>query len=125
MNKVQVNVGSLADVGQRFISACNRAESGQQVQETHVTFLNVQTMVDTLSPRRVELLRHVRQHGAGNVRELALALGRDYTNVDQDVATLVSAGLLLREDRRLTAHWDELQTNVALSAVGALNLTGR
>lgn len=113
-NKVQVNVGNLTVMGKRFIGAWNRAESGEQVQETHVTFLDVQTMLDTLSPRRLELLRHVRQHGAGNVRELALALGRDYKNVHQDVATLVSAGLLLREDRKLTAPWDELQANVSL-----------
>lgn len=74
----------------------------------------VMTMLDTLSPRRLELLRHVRQHGAGNVRELAQALGRDYKNVHQDVATLEAAGLLHRDGRKLTAPWDELQASVSL-----------
>ena len=60
----------------------------------HMTFLDLQTMFETLSPRRLDLLRHVRQHGAGNVRELAQTLGRDYKNVHQDVATLQSAGFL-------------------------------
>ena len=115
-NKVQVNVGSLADMGKRFAGACNRATSGEQVQETHVTFLDVQTMLDTLSPRRLELLRHVRQHGAANVRELAQTLGRDYKNVHQDVAVLESAGLLVRDGRKLAAPWDELQANVSLMA---------
>jgi predicted transcriptional regulator len=115
-NKVQVNVGSLSDMGQRFAGAWNRASAGEQVQETHVTFLDVQTMLDTLSPRRLELLRHVRQHGAGNVRELAQALSRDYKNVHQDVAILESAGLLVRDGRKLTAPWDELQANVSLMA---------
>ena len=73
-------------------------------------------MLDTLSPRRLELLRFVRQHGAGNVRLLAQALQRDYKNVYQDVATLEAAGLLLREGRKLTAPWDELQANVSLMA---------
>ena len=113
-NKVQVNVGSLADMGKRFAGAWNRATSGEHVQETHVTFLNVQTMLDTLSPRRLELLRHVRQHGAANVRELAQTLGRDYKNVHQDVAVLESAGLLVRDGRKLAAPWDELQANVSL-----------
>ena len=76
MSKVQVNVGSLADMGKRFTRAWERAAAGEQVDETHVTFLDVRTMLDTLSPRRLELLRHVRRHGAGNVRELAHALGR-------------------------------------------------
>ncbi len=115
-NKVQVNVGSLADMGKRFAGAWSRAQAGEPVDETHVTFLDVQTMLDTLSPRRLDLLRHVRQHGAGNVRELAQALGRDYKNVHQDVATLETAGLLLRDGRKLTAPWDELQANVSLTA---------
>jgi predicted transcriptional regulator len=115
-NKAQVNVGSLADMGKRLADAWNRATSGEQVQETHVTFLNLQTMLDTLSPRRLELLRHVRQHGAANVRELAQTLGRDDKNVHQDVAVLEFAGLLVRDGRKLAAPWDELQANVSLMA---------
>jgi predicted transcriptional regulator len=101
-------------MGKRFVGAWKRAAAGEAFDETHVTFLDVQTMLDTLSPRRLELLRHVRQHGAGNVRELARALGRDYKNVHQDVATLETAGLLLRDGRKLAAPWDELQASVSL-----------
>lgn len=115
MNKVQVNVGSLADMGKRFTDAWNRAAKGKKVGETHITFLDVQTMIDTLSPRRLELLRHVRQRGAGNVRELAQALARDYKNVHTDVAVLEAAGLLVREGRKLAAPWDELQASVSLT----------
>jgi predicted transcriptional regulator len=116
MSKVQVHVGSLADMGKRFTSAWKRAESGKRVKESHITFLDMQTMLDTLSPRRLELLRHVRQHGAGNVRELAQALERDYKNVHTDVAVLESAGLLVRDGRKLAAPWDELQAKVSLAA---------
>jgi predicted transcriptional regulator len=115
-NKVQVSVGSLADMGNRFASAWNRAAVGEQVSETHVTFLDVQTMLNALSPRRLDLLRHVRQHGAGNVRALSQALKRDYKNVHKDVAMLEAAGLLQRDGRNLTAPWDELQASVSLMA---------
>ncbi len=114
MHKVQVNVGSLAEMGKRFSKAWNQAAAGEHVDETNVTFLDVQTMLDTLSPRRLDLLRHVRQHGAGNVRELALALARDYKNVHQDVAVLEATGLLIRDGRKLSAPWDELHANVSL-----------
>ena len=114
--KVQVNVGSLADMGKRFASAWKQAEAGEAINQTHITFLDVQTMFETLSPRRLDLLRHVRQHGAGNVRALAQTLGRDYKNVHQDVATLRSAGLLVCDGRKLTAPWDELQASVSLIA---------
>lgn len=112
--KVQVHVDSLQDMGKRFVSAWKRAEQGAPVDETHITFLDVEAMVATLSPRRLELLRHVRQHGAANTRELAMAIGRDYKNVHQDVAALEAVGLLLRDGRKLSAPWDEVQASVAL-----------
>ena len=111
----QVHVGSLQDMGKRFVNAWHRAESGQTVSETHVTFLDLEAMLATLSPRRLELLRHVRQHGAANTRELASTIGRDYKNVHQDVAALESVGLILRDGRKLSAPWDELQASVALA----------
>ena len=116
MPKIQVNVGGAVDMGKRFSAAWKQAEAGEVIDQTHITFLDVQTMFETLSPRRLDLLRHVRQHGAGNVRELAQTLGRDYKNVHQDVATLQSAGLLVRDGRKLSAPWDELQANVSLMA---------
>ncbi len=81
---------------------------------TGPAFLTFQTMLETLSPRRLDLLRHVRQHGANNVRELAQALARDYKNVHQDVAVLEATGLLIRDGRKLSAPWDELQAHVSL-----------
>ena len=101
-------------MGKRFSQAWGRAVKDEQSEEIHITFLDVQTMLETLSPRRLELLRHVRQHGATNVRELAQALGRDYKNVHQDVTILEATGLLVRDGRKLSAPWDALQANVSL-----------
>lgn len=115
--KVQVHVDGLAEMGDRFIDAWHRAEAGEHIDETHVTFLSLQLLMETLSARRLELLRHVRQHGAANVRELAISLGRDYKNVHQDVVALEAAGLLVRDGRRLVAPWDEVQASVKLTAV--------
>ncbi len=114
-NRVQAHVGSLQDMGQRFAAAWNKAAKGGRVNETHVTFLDLRTMLETLSPKRLELLTHVRQHGASSVQELATSIGRDYKNVHQDVAALESAGLLLRDGRKLSAPWDELQASVSLA----------
>jgi predicted transcriptional regulator len=117
MSKIEIHVGTLADMGKRFAGAWNRAAAaGDVVQETHVTFLDIQTLLDTLSPKRLELLRYVRSHEMGNVRDLAEALARDYKNVHTDVAVLESAGLLVREGRKLRAPWDEVQATVSLSA---------
>lgn len=121
MSKVQVHVDSLPEMGERFSEAWHRAERGENFCETHVTFLDLETMQSTLSPRRLELLRHVRQHGATSTRELATALARDYKNVHQDVAALEAAGLLVRDGRKLAAPWDEVQANVTLAPVEAID----
>ena len=63
---------------------CQCVEAGEQVNQMHITFLGVQTMFETLSPRRVDVLRHVRQHGTGNAREPAQTLGRGYKSVHQE-----------------------------------------
>ena len=116
MSKIQVHVDSVGAMGRRFIDAWHRAERGEAVCETHVTFLDLESMQATLSPCRLALLRHVRQHGAASVRGLAAALGRDYKNVHQDVTALELAGLLVRDGRKLSAPWDEVQASVALAA---------
>lgn len=115
VNKVQANVGSLVNMAKRFTHAWGRASAGKKVSETHTTFLDVQTMLETLSPRRLELLKFVRQHGVEKTKELALSLKRDYKNVHGDVAVLESAGLLLRDGRKLSAPWDELNASVSLT----------
>lgn len=114
--KVQVHVDSLEDMGARFVDAWHRAKAGEAVDEQHVTFLTFASMMETLSPRRLDLLRHVRTHGAASTRALAGALRRDYKNVHQDVQVLEEAGLLVREGRRLSAPWDELHASVKIAA---------
>ena len=118
-NRVQVHVGSLNDMGKRFRNAWPLAAQGKKVDETHVTFLDIKTMLDALSPRRLEILKFVRQCGAGNIRELELelelALDRDHKNVRNDVCILESAGLLVRNGRKLHAPWDEVSASVSLA----------
>jgi len=65
--QVQVHIGSLDDMADRFTSPWNRASKGAKVNEAHLTFVDVQTMLDTLSPRRLDLPKHVRQHGADDL----------------------------------------------------------
>jgi predicted transcriptional regulator len=113
--KIQVHVDDLAAMGHRFVDAWHRVQAGEPVDEAHVTFLSFQAMTETLSPRRLELLRFVRQHGAASVRELAASLGRDYKNVHQDVSALEAGGLLVREGRRLSSPWNEVQASINLA----------
>jgi predicted transcriptional regulator len=114
MNKLNVHVGTLRDMGDRFINAWHRAEAGEVVEERHITFFTWEELTAALTPKRLELLRHLHRDGAPSINALAKTLQRDYKRVHADVTALEAAGLIVRDGTRLTAPWDSLATDVAL-----------
>ena len=114
--KVSLHTGSIDEMGKRFIGAWNRLESGAEVEETHLTFFSLETMMATLSPKRLELLRHVHRHPARTVSELARTVDRDYKRVHDDVSALARAGLLVRDENGIRAPYDSVQAIVSLTA---------
>jgi predicted transcriptional regulator len=111
--ELQIHVGdTLDDMGRRFVDAWHRAERGELTKdnaERHVGFENFATFSRIMTPRRLELLRHVHRHPARSIRALAMALGRDYRRVHEDVEALVQAGLLDRDEQGLRADYETLK----------------
>ena len=47
MNKrIKVNVGTLDDMGRRFVSAWHRLDRGEKVRETHLTFPDLAALLN-------------------------------------------------------------------------------
>jgi predicted transcriptional regulator len=113
---VNLHVGSIEEMGKRFVGAWNRLEQGEKVKETNLTFFNLETMIATLSPKRLELLRHVHQHPAPTIAALAKSIGRDYKRVHDDVSVLAHAGLIVRDESGIRAPYDSVQATVSLDA---------
>ena len=111
---VNVHVGSVDEMGRRFVDAWHRLERGEAVSETHLTFFSLEAMMATLSPKRLELLRCVHRQSVRTVSELARALGRDYKRVHDDVAALANAGLIVRDEGGISAPYDSVQATVSL-----------
>src|SRR5438132_963721 len=112
--RVKVHVGTREDMGKRFVSAWHRLERGEKVRERHVTFPDLASMLNALSPKRLELLRDVHREPAPSVKALAERLGRDYKRVYEDVETLAASGLLQREDGRVSAPYDAITAEMRL-----------
>jgi predicted transcriptional regulator len=117
---LQVHIGeTLDDMGRRFVDAWHRAERGEltlQNAERHVGFETFETFARIITPKRLELLRHVHRHPARSIRALAVALGRDYRRVHADVEALAAAGLLDRDAHGLRADYRSvrMETTIAL-----------
>jgi predicted transcriptional regulator len=115
--KVRVHVGTVADMGRRFVDAWHRLEHGERVRERHVTFPDLGALLNALTPRRLELLGKVHAKPAPSVRALAQRLGRDYRRVHGDVAALVTVGLLVRDEAGISAPYDMIHADLDLRAV--------
>ncbi len=116
--ELQVHIGDrLDDMGRRFVDAWHRAERGELTSENaerHVGFESYERFARILTPRRLELLRHVHRQPARSVRALAQALGRDYRRVHEDVQALVDAGLLDRDESGLHADYETVRMETRL-----------
>jgi predicted transcriptional regulator len=112
--RVKISVGTLDDMGQRFVNAWRRMERGEKVRERHLTFPDLQVLLSALTPKRLELLRDVHQNPAPSVRALADRLGRDYKRVHEDVETLTASGLLSRENGHVSAPYDAITAEMRL-----------
>ena len=102
-DNVRAHIGSPEDMGRRFVDAWRRAERGEAVSETNVTFRDLETLLAALTPKRLHLLRYVRHHQAPSIKALAAGLHRNYKNVHKDVEELTKLGLLFRTPDQVVA----------------------
>ena len=118
--RIAVHVGEGFDaVATRVAKAWHRAERGERVHEHHVTFATWDALSAVMTPRRMELLRHVRRHPAPSIAALAREIGRDYRRVHDDVKALSEIGLLEHATTNRTAStirapFDQIQTTIRI-----------
>jgi predicted transcriptional regulator len=112
---LEIHVEESAEaMARRFVEAWHRAERGEAVEEHHLSFESWAGLTTVLTPRRLELLRHLRRHPAASIAELARALGRDYKRVHVDVEALAAAGLIDRTPAGLRTDYREIRARIAV-----------
>ena len=115
--QVNIHIGTVEEMGARFVDAWQAAERGEAVARDHVTFLSLEAFVSAMSPKRLALIQYLRTAGAMSVRKLAGEIGRDYKSVHGDVAMLIAAGLITREAKdQIAVHWDHVHADMRLAA---------
>ena len=119
MAKIEVEVGrdlraAAADVAE----AWRAAAAGQSVGGTdRILFRDWSALCAVLTPKRYELLRHLRHTSETGIRPLARALGRDVKRVHEDVVALAELGLVARgEDGSLSSEIDAIVSTICIAA---------
>lgn len=113
-DNVKARIGTPQDMGRRFVDAWKRTEQGEAVDETNLTFMDLESLLTALTPKRLQLLRYVRHHRVANVKGLAADLHRDYKNVHQDVEALARLGLLAKTAAGVEAPYGEVEARLVL-----------
>ena len=95
-----------------------RLDRGQtRTARAKFAFESMDGLLKVLTANRWALLRALRNLGPSSVRALARNLARDYRGVHADVAILVEAGLIARDDEGLIhVPWSRITAEMALDA---------
>ena len=115
VDTVKVQVGSVHQMGQRFIDAWRRLERGDAVSVSSLTLATYDELRTLLSPSRLRLLRHVHAHDIKDLDDLSGALNQASEHVGSDVAALVRVGLLVMDDGGVRRTYDRMLIVLPLS----------
>jgi predicted transcriptional regulator len=111
--KIRVGGGVAEDLA-AFTQAWKRAEDGDLREERVLAFESWEGLASVLTGERYRLLRHLHAHPERSINALALALGRQYRRVHEDVTILERAGLVDRSGGGVRTTADRLSAEVVL-----------
>jgi len=103
--RIEIKSPTLAEMGQEFIQMWHAAEKGDTPPKpvVRVSFENLKILVQTLTPKRIQVLTVLHEEGPSAIRALARKLHRDYKNVHQDIQILERVGLVEETKEGLVA----------------------
>ena len=119
MARTEIEVGrTLRQASADVAASWHAAEAGGTVTtEDRLVFRDWNALCAVLTPKRYELLRHLRRAPEGGVRALARSLGRDVRRVHEDVVALAELGLVSRAaDGGLSSEVDEIASTIRIAA---------
>jgi predicted transcriptional regulator len=101
VKRVKIGVRPPGTIFDEAAAVIGQIEAGKKVtaQPEWLYFSDVREMGKVLTPKRLELLKMIRDHRPESVRALAALTCRHVKNVAEDVGLLVSLGLVEMETR--------------------------
>jgi len=103
--RIEIKSPTLEEMGSEFVQIWQAAEQGNVPRKPveRVCFENLKILVQTLTPKRIQVLTVLHEEGPSAIRALAKKLRRDYKNVHQDIQILERIGLVEETKEGLVA----------------------
>ena len=101
VKRVKIGVRPFGTIFKEAAEVIDQIETGQRVstQGEWLYFSNVREIGKVLTPKRLELLKIVREQHPESIRAVAELTGRNVKNVSEDLELLASLGLVEMETR--------------------------
>lgn len=118
MSKAIIEIPGPGDYFDRALAAATRADADYPPQEAdyHLGFADASQLFGALTPARLALVQALKSIGPTSIRALASHLGRNYSNVQGDVTTLLDLRILERGgDGLVSVPWDGLEIHLSLA----------
>lgn len=95
VKRVKIGIKSLEDVLEDTKEAMKKLERGEKVKpEKGLYFESIEGFRKALTPKRLELLRLIREKQPESIQELARLAKRDIKSIATDIAILEGLGLI-------------------------------
>ena len=119
VKKVKIGIRSVEETLGDAKAAMKDIEQGKKVQKaTGVYFTSLDAFRKALTPKRLELLRVIKDKAPASLRELAELSKRDLKNVSDDVKYLEQVGLIERRGTgratKPTVGYDAIALEIAI-----------
>ena len=113
--KALVTVEPHADFMEHGMTIARRLDAGEAVpsQDYRLSFATEAQLFSEITPQRWRLLSLLQQQGLVRIRMLAQAMGRNYSNVYQDVQRLIELGLIEKTSRGVRVPWDAIELRLS------------
>jgi predicted transcriptional regulator len=99
-----------------LLAWAERADAGEWLPDANATlnFASFRQLHDTLTAKRMELLRFVAQHEGLDSREIARQTHGEYPKLEEDIDLLTELGLLETREGKLFTPFDEVVMHYSL-----------
>jgi len=117
--KVQIGIKNIITALNGFVEMGKALERGEHVaKESGVYFTSLEAFRRALTPKRLELLRAIKEEKPVSINQLSKIVKRNIKNVSQDMKYLVQIGLVERKEteKEVTPFvgYDTIQLEIAV-----------
>ena len=87
-------ISDLKTALKEFADAYKKAQKGKLEERDTIGVPGIKELKAVLSPKRLELIKAIKEYSPGSIKELAGLVGRDVRNVHRDLSLLNAVGLV-------------------------------